>query len=73
MSAKNVEIVTASRSESFIPLNKLKKSPKNARKTPHSEAISFGMRALSFCFSSVPSSPFFELSTIQWRSPAPCS
>jgi ParB family chromosome partitioning protein len=24
--------------EIFIPLNKLKKSPKNARKTPHSEA-----------------------------------
>jgi ParB family chromosome partitioning protein len=38
MSAKNVEIVTASGTESFIPLNKLKKSPKNARKTPHSEA-----------------------------------
>ncbi len=38
MSAKNVEIVKASGTESFIPLNKLKKSPKNARKTPHSEA-----------------------------------
>ncbi|MCK1464860.1 ParB N-terminal domain-containing protein [Bradyrhizobium sp. 2] len=38
MTAKNVEIVTASGAESFIPLNKLKKSPKNARKTPHSEA-----------------------------------
>jgi ParB family transcriptional regulator, chromosome partitioning protein len=38
MSAKNVEIATASGTESFIPLNKLKKSPKNARKTPHSEA-----------------------------------
>ncbi|UPJ49626.1 ParB N-terminal domain-containing protein [Bradyrhizobium sp. 200] len=38
MSAKNVEIVTASGTESFIPLNKLKKSPKNARKMPHSEA-----------------------------------
>jgi ParB family chromosome partitioning protein len=38
MSTKNVEIVTASGTESFIPLNKLKKSPKNARKTPHSEA-----------------------------------
>ena len=25
-------------SERFIPLNKLKKSPKNARKTPHSDA-----------------------------------
>src|SRR6266571_6304941 len=39
MSAKHVETVVQSRTESFIPLNKLKKSPKNARKTPHSEAI----------------------------------
>jgi len=38
MSAKKVAIVTDSGTESFIPLNKLKKSPKNARKTPHSEA-----------------------------------
>ena len=38
MSAKNVEIVTESGTERFIPLNKLKKSPNNARKTPHSEA-----------------------------------
>ena len=38
MSAKHVETVVESGSESFIPLNKLKKSPKNARKTPHSEA-----------------------------------
>ena len=38
MSAKHVEIVAASGSEIFIPLNKLKKSPNNARKTPHSEA-----------------------------------
>jgi ParB family chromosome partitioning protein len=38
MTAKNVEIVTASGTEIFIPLNKLKKSPNNARKTPHSEA-----------------------------------
>jgi type IV secretory pathway VirB10-like protein len=38
MSAKHVEIVTQSGAESFIPLNKLKKSPKNARKTPHGEA-----------------------------------
>jgi ParB family chromosome partitioning protein len=38
MSAKSVETVVASGTESFIPLNKLKKSPKNARKTPHSEA-----------------------------------
>ncbi|MDX8433279.1 ParB/Srx family N-terminal domain-containing protein [Mesorhizobium abyssinicae] len=39
--AKNVETATASESgtEVFIPLNKLKKSPRNARKTPHSEAI----------------------------------
>ncbi|WP_407975891.1 ParB/RepB/Spo0J family partition protein [Brucella pseudogrignonensis] len=29
---------TASGTEIFIPLNKLKKSPRNARKTPHSEA-----------------------------------
>jgi ParB family transcriptional regulator, chromosome partitioning protein len=38
MSAKSVETVVASGTEIFIPLNKLKKSPKNARKTPHSEA-----------------------------------
>ncbi|MDH2385471.1 ParB/RepB/Spo0J family partition protein [Bradyrhizobium sp. CER78] len=38
MSAKHVEIIAASGTEMFIPLNKLKKSPKNARKTPHSEA-----------------------------------
>lgn len=38
MSAKNVETVTESGTERFIPLNKLKKSPNNARKTPHSEA-----------------------------------
>jgi ParB family chromosome partitioning protein len=38
MSAKNVKIVQQSGTESFIPLNKLKKSPKNTRKTPHSEA-----------------------------------
>src|SRR5258708_19452764 len=37
MSAKNVEIVTASGTESFIPLNKLKKSPKNAGKRRHSD------------------------------------
>lgn len=37
----NAKIVTISESgtEVFIPLNKLKKSPRNARKTPHSEAI----------------------------------
>jgi ParB family transcriptional regulator, chromosome partitioning protein len=38
MTTKNVEIVAQSGTECFIPLNKLKKSPKNARKTPHSEA-----------------------------------
>ncbi|WP_170991432.1 ParB/RepB/Spo0J family partition protein [Bradyrhizobium elkanii] len=38
MSAKSVEIIPASGTEVLIPLNKLKKSPKNARKTPHSEA-----------------------------------
>ncbi len=38
MSAKHVETVVESGTERFIPLNKLKKSPKNARKTPHSEA-----------------------------------
>jgi ParB family chromosome partitioning protein len=38
MSVKNVEIVAESGTERFIPLNKLKKSPNNARKTPHSEA-----------------------------------
>jgi ParB family chromosome partitioning protein len=31
------EAVTASGTEIFVPLNKLKKSPRNARKTPHSE------------------------------------
>ena len=38
MSAKQVETVAESGATVFIPLNKLKKSPKNARKTPHSEA-----------------------------------
>src|SRR5882724_4853532 len=38
MSAKHVETVVESGTEHFIPLNKLKKSPKNARKMPHSEA-----------------------------------
>jgi hypothetical protein len=37
MSAKSVETVENG-TEIFIPLNKPKKSPKNARKTPHSEA-----------------------------------
>ncbi|WP_050420637.1 ParB/RepB/Spo0J family partition protein [Bradyrhizobium tropiciagri] len=43
MSAKSVErrveIMPASGTEVLIPLNKLKKSPNNARKTPHSEAM----------------------------------
>jgi ParB family transcriptional regulator, chromosome partitioning protein len=34
----NIETVTSSGTEIFVPLNKLKKSPRNARKTPHSEA-----------------------------------
>jgi len=38
MSAKHVETIPGNGSEIFIPLNKLKKSPKNARKMPHSEA-----------------------------------
>jgi ParB/RepB/Spo0J family partition protein len=38
MSAKHAETIVESGKEIFIPLNKLKKSPKNARKTPHSEA-----------------------------------
>ena len=33
-----LEAETASGAADFIPLNKLKKSPRNARKTPHSEA-----------------------------------
>jgi hypothetical protein len=32
------ETIVEGGTEIFIPLNKLKKSPKNARKTPHSEA-----------------------------------
>ena len=38
MSVKHEETIVESGTEVFIPLNKLKKSPKNARKTPHSEA-----------------------------------
>ncbi len=38
MTAKSVETIVESGTEVFIPLNKLKKSPKNARKTLHSEA-----------------------------------
>jgi ParB family chromosome partitioning protein len=38
MSAKHVTTVPENGAEIFIPLSKLKKSPKNARKTPHSEA-----------------------------------
>ncbi|TRC89079.1 ParB/RepB/Spo0J family partition protein [Mesorhizobium sp. WSM4303] len=41
INAKNAETTIAGESGTgvFIPLNKLKKSPRNARKTPHSEAI----------------------------------
>jgi ParB family transcriptional regulator, chromosome partitioning protein len=38
MSAKQSGTIVESGTEVFIPLNKLKKSPKNARRTPHSEA-----------------------------------
>jgi ParB family chromosome partitioning protein len=38
MSAKQVDTIPENGMEIFIPLNKLKKSPKNARKMPHSEA-----------------------------------
>jgi ParB family chromosome partitioning protein len=38
MSAKQTETIVESGTEIFIPLNKLKKSPNNARKTPHGEA-----------------------------------
>ncbi len=38
MSAKHVETTPESGTEIFVPLNKLKKSPKNARKMPHSDA-----------------------------------
>jgi hypothetical protein len=38
MSAKQTETVVEKGTEIFIPLNKLKKSPKNERKTPHSVA-----------------------------------
>jgi ParB family transcriptional regulator, chromosome partitioning protein len=38
MSVKHVETIPESGTAIFVPLNKLKKSPKNARKTPHSEA-----------------------------------
>ena len=38
MSAKQSETIMESGTEIFILLNRLKKSSKNARKTPHSEA-----------------------------------
>ena len=38
MSAKSVAAIPENGTELFIPLNKLKKSSKNARKVPHSEA-----------------------------------
>src|SRR3954462_10319514 len=45
MSVKSVEIIPVSGTETFIPLNKLKKSPNNARKTPHSETAIEGYAA----------------------------
>ena len=38
MSGRLVEQLPENGTEVLIPLNKLKKSPKNARETPHSEA-----------------------------------
>ncbi|MHC2282881.1 ParB family chromosome partitioning protein [Bradyrhizobium diazoefficiens] len=38
MSAQHVEQLPENGTQVLIPLNKLKKSPKNARKTPHSDA-----------------------------------
>ncbi|MET3905858.1 ParB family chromosome partitioning protein [Bradyrhizobium sp. S3.3.6] len=38
MSAKQIEQLPENGTQVLIPLNKLKKSPKNARKTPHSDA-----------------------------------
>lgn len=38
MSAKHAEQLPENGTQVLIPLNKLKKSPKNARKTPHSDA-----------------------------------
>ncbi len=38
MSTKTIEKEVPSGSEIFVPLNRLKKSPKNARKMPHGEA-----------------------------------
>ncbi len=38
MSAKHAEPVVESGVQIFVPLSKLKKSPKNARKMPHGEA-----------------------------------
>jgi ParB family chromosome partitioning protein len=38
MSAEYVGMVVECGTESFIPLNKLKKPPRNALTTPHSEA-----------------------------------
>jgi len=45
MSAKSVEIISASGTEVLIPLNKLKMSSNNARKMPHSEAAIEGYAA----------------------------
>ncbi len=38
MSAKPIEQLPENGTQVLIPLSKLKKSPKNARKTPHSDA-----------------------------------
>jgi ParB family chromosome partitioning protein len=38
MSAEHAETIAESGTEIFIPLSRLKKSPNNARKTPHGEA-----------------------------------
>ncbi|MGY3362090.1 ParB family chromosome partitioning protein [Bradyrhizobium sp. GM0.4] len=45
MSAKHVEQLPENGTQVLIPLNKLKKSPKNARKTPHSDAAIEGYAA----------------------------
>jgi hypothetical protein len=62
MSAKTVEKTIskeiASGSEIFVPLNRLKKSPKNARKTPHGEAAIEALAA----------SPLRGCSKIWWSS-----
>jgi ParB family chromosome partitioning protein len=50
MSAKNVEPVVENGTEIFIPLSKLKKSPKNARKTRVAiEAYAASIAAKGIC------------------------